>query len=80
MASKVFLSSLEKGQILPAVVEEVAANTELLCNFQGELLLISNHTGLTFKKGEPICLQVMGVNPLKFKIFDVRSPKFERVV
>lgn len=80
MASRAFLNSLEKGKILRALVEEVTSSTEVLCNFQGELLLISNYTGLAFKKGDPIRLQVKSVNPLKFQIFDSRNSKFERVV
>ncbi|MEK2644255.1 hypothetical protein [Bdellovibrio sp. BCCA] len=74
------MKSLEKGQILLAVVEEAASPSEALCNFQGELLLVANHTGHLFKKGDPIRLQVKSVNPLQFHIFDPRNLKFERVV
>lgn len=80
MASRAFLSSLEKGRILPAVVEEVMSATEVLCNFQGELLLIYNHTGGTFKKGDPVRLQVQSVNPLRFQVFASGIGKFQRVV
>ncbi|UXR64839.1 hypothetical protein EZJ49_01035 [Bdellovibrio bacteriovorus] len=80
MASAAFLRSLEKGRILNAVVEEVTSATAALCNFQGELLLISNHTGRQLKKGDPIQLQVQSVHPLQFQIFSSGSPKFQRVV
>lgn len=80
MASRAFLQSLEKGQILRAQVEEVTSVTEALCSFQGELLLISNHTGQVFKKGDPITLQVKSVTPLQFQVFDSRRTKFQRVV
>lgn len=80
MATKAFLNSLEKGQILRAMVEDVTSNTELLCNFQGELLLIANHTGIKFKKGDPIRLQVKSVDPLRFQIFGLRNLRFERVI
>ncbi|AFY00305.1 hypothetical protein Bdt_0597 [Bdellovibrio bacteriovorus str. Tiberius] len=80
MASRAFLKSLEKGQILHAQVEEVTSPTELLCNFQGELLLIFNHTGSGFKKNDPISLQVLSINPLRFQVFSPSSPKFQRVV
>lgn len=80
MASRAFLRSLEKGQILRAIVEEAASSTEALCNFQGELLLVANHTGQGFKKGDPIRLQVKSIDPLQFHIFDSRNLKFERVV
>lgn len=80
MASSSFLKSLERGQILTAVVEEVSSQTELLCNFQGELLLIFNRTGSPVKKGDPIRLQVQSVNPLRFEVFSSSSHKFQRVV
>lgn len=80
MASRAFLSSLEKGRILPALVEEVMSATDILCNFQGELLLIHNHTGGAFKKGDPVRLQVQSVNPLRFQLFVQGSGKFQRVV
>lgn len=80
MASRSFIQSLKKGQILLARVEEVNSGTETLCNFVGELLLVSNHTGQVFKKGDPIKLQVRSLDPLQFHIFDSRSSKFERVV
>ncbi len=80
MASQSFIKSLKKGLILKAVVEEVTSPTSALCNFQGELLLISNHTGQRLKVGDPIALQVRSVNPLQFQVFDSKSSRFERVV
>lgn len=80
MASKGFFNSLEKGQIFSAVVEEVTSLTEVLCNFQGELLLISNYTGQMLKKGDTVQLQVVSVSPLKFEFFQFSSRKFVRVV
>ncbi|MGZ3772799.1 MAG: hypothetical protein ACXVCN_03775 [Bdellovibrio sp.] len=80
MASKTFLHSLKKGQILRATVEEVTSRKEILCNFQGELLLVSNLTGNTLQKGDHIQFQVKSVDPLEFQIFNPRNQKFERVV
>lgn len=80
MASRSFVKSLEKDQILRARVEEVSSSTELLCNFHGELLLIFNSTGQVFKVGDAISLQVMSVSPLRFQIFNPASAKFQRVV
>jgi len=80
VASREFLRSLEKGQILHAVVEEAASAQEVLCNFQGELLLISNYTGRRLKKGEPVRLQVHSVHPLRFEIFSPDGPHFKRVI
>ncbi|XGC81397.1 hypothetical protein ACES2L_02720 [Bdellovibrio bacteriovorus] len=72
------MKSLKKGQILKAKVEEVTSPTSALCNFQGELLLIANHTGKPLQVNDPITLQVVSVNPLQFEIFNSR--KFERVI
>lgn len=75
-----FLSSLEKGQILRATVDDVLSPTQLICAFEGELLRINNHTGKALRKGDTIRLQVKNTQPLEFHIFDGRSLKFERVV
>ena len=80
MASQSFLRSLKKGQILHANVEEVTSSTEVLCNFQGELLLIFNHTGRLIKRNDPITLQVKSLSPLQFQIFSPGTTKFQRVV
>ncbi|HEY1079985.1 MAG TPA: hypothetical protein VGE46_07800 [Bdellovibrio sp.] len=80
MAAKSFLKSLEKGQIVKARVEEVSSGGSTLCSFNGELLLIANHTEQKFKVGDPIKLQVRTLEPLQFHIFDSRLSKFERVV
>lgn len=78
MASRAFLKSLKKGQILPAIIEEIQS-AQILCNFEGELLLVGNHTGKSFRKGEPISLQVIHIDPLQFQIFS-GSGSFQRVI
>lgn len=80
MASPAFLKSLSRDQILKATVEDVTSTTELLCNFKGELLLIFNHTGLSFRKGDPIRLQIRSLRPLQFQIFNPGQQQFNRVV
>lgn len=80
MVAKSFLQSLKKGQIVNARVEEISSGGGTLCSFNGELLLITNHTEQKFKVGDPIKLQVKSLNPLHFHIFDSRLSKFERVV
>ncbi|WP_291515422.1 hypothetical protein [Bdellovibrio sp. ArHS] len=74
------MNSLQKDQILHAIVEEVTSAKETLCNFQGELLLVGNHTGLPLKKGDPIKLQIISTHPLQFQIFDAKNMRFQRVV
>ena len=78
MASRAFLKSLKKGQILHAKIEEVQSS-QLLCNFHGELLLVGNYTGKVFKKDEPISLQVIHADPLQFQIFS-SAKQFQRVI
>lgn len=80
MASKAFLTSLKKGQILHATVEDVSSLTGILLNFQGDLLRISNLTGQIISKGQGVRLQVMNLDPLQFQVFDASSAKFQRVV
>lgn len=78
MASVAFLKSLKKGQILRAKIEEVQSS-QILCNFQGELLLVGNHTGKFFLKDEPISLQVIHTDPLQFQVF-TGAGSFQRVI
>ena len=80
MASRSFLESLKKDQILSAKVEEVTSLEEALVNFHGELLLIRNNTGKVLQVGDVIALQVQSTRPLKFEIFKSQSSKFQRVV
>lgn len=78
MLSSEFARTLKKGQILLAEVEEVLSSTETICAFHGDLLRISNHSGMAFKKGQPIKLQVVSLNPLTFQVYS--SKNFQRVV
>ena len=80
MASQDFLKSLIKGQILHSTVEEKQSDLGILCNFNGQLLRISNYTGKAFEKGQAVRLQVKSTDPLEFQIFESQSPKFQRVV
>lgn len=80
MASRAFLSSLKKGQILHAVVEDISSTTGVLLNFQGDLLRISNLTGQMISKGQSIRLQVRNLSPLEFQVFDTQNNRFLRTV
>lgn len=80
MASNAFLKSLTKGQILHSVVEEKQSGGDVLCNFQGNLLRIANHTGQPMEKGQTVRVQVKCADPLEFQIFDPNIIKFERVI
>lgn len=73
------LSELEKGQVVIATVDEVLSSIDLICAIQGHLLRIQNHSGQSFRKGEPLRLQVSSTNPLAFQVFDPKKQKFQRV-
>ncbi len=79
MARPEFFKTLEKNQILSAVIEEILSSSEVICNFHGELVRISNKTTLDIKIGELVRLQVKTIEPLEFQVFDARSIKFERI-
>ena len=76
---KDFLNQLEKGQILIATIDEVLSATEMICAIQGQLLRIQNRSGQLLRKGEPIRLQVINLQPLQFQVFDEKGPSFRRV-
>lgn len=79
MARNDFFKKLEKGQILSARIEEVISSTEAICDFQGDLLRVANHTGADLRKGEAIRLQIKNVEPLEFQTFDPKNLKFDRL-
>ncbi|MBO9666952.1 MAG: hypothetical protein J7501_09080 [Bdellovibrio sp.] len=80
MANQKFLNGLIKGQILHSIVEEKQSGAEVLCNFHGHLLRITNQSGQAMEKGQVVRLQVKSTQPLEFQVFDVNSVKFERVI
>lgn len=78
MATKAFLRSLKKDQIHHGRVEMLISSTEIVCNIEGNLIQVENHTGQLFKLGSEIQLQVDSVEPLQLSLFNER--KFRRVV
>lgn len=71
------MRKLQRGEIVWAVVEEVHSSTEMLCSFEGKLLLLSNQSRQVFKPGDRVKLQVRVVEPLSFQIFS--DLRFERL-
>ncbi|AHI04943.1 hypothetical protein BDW_02165 [Bdellovibrio bacteriovorus W] len=71
------MRKLQRGEIVWAIVEEVHSSTEMLCSFEGKLLLLSNQSRRVFKPGDRVKLQVRAVEPLSFQIFS--DLRFERL-
>ncbi len=71
--------SLVRGARIKARVVELQADNELLVSYQGHFLRVKNHSDRNFHKDDVLNLQVVGTQPLEFKIFE-RSTSLDRVV
>lgn len=78
MATKAFLKSLKRDQIHTGRIEMIISATEVVCNIEGNLMQVENHTGVPFKLGTEITLQVEGVEPLRLSLYN--ENRFKRVV
>lgn len=78
MATKAFLSSLKRDQIFQGRIEVVLSQKDVVCNIDGNLLQVENHTGAPMARGTEITLQVESVEPLRLSIFSEK--RFKRVV
>ncbi len=71
---KQIIGRLRRGERIEGRVEEIQAHGELLVNFQGDLLRVSNESHLNLKPGEVVQLEVTATAPLRFQvIFHGRS-------
>lgn len=75
---KPILHSLKVGQKVWATVEEVLAQNEILVNFQGDLLRVSNQTSRSLRPGQRIQLSVTAVSPLGFQLMESRKTEQNR--
>jgi hypothetical protein len=57
-----------------ALVEEVNG-TNLIVNFQGDLIRVGNQSGKRFRPGQRIQLMVVSIQPLGFKLLESRETK-----
>jgi hypothetical protein len=57
-----------------ALVEEVNG-TNLIVNFQGDLIRVGNQSGKRFRPGQRIQLLVVSIQPLGFKLLESRGSK-----
>ena len=68
MISSSTIKSLKKGQKVEGKVNEVLPGGDVIVSFAGELLRLSNQTGVQFKNNESITLEVRQVSPIQFQI------------
>ncbi len=74
------LQSLKLGQKVWATVEEVLVQNEIIVNFQGELLRVSNQTFRSLRPGQRIQLAVTTVAPLGFQLMESRKRERRHMV
>ncbi len=55
-----------------ALVEEVNG-LDLIVSFQGDLIRVGNQSGRRFRPGQRIQLKVVAVEPLSFKLLELRA-------
>jgi uncharacterized Fe-S cluster-containing radical SAM superfamily enzyme len=72
--------NLSRGTRIRAHVLELQSEGDLLVSYQENLIRVKNHTQNTFKIGDVLSLQVIGTNPLEFKIFERAAASFDRMV
>lgn len=65
---KFTLPQLKIGDCLPAQVEEILSPNEMIVNFNGDLIRVSNQSEKTFHAGQEIRLRVVQVKPLSFRL------------
>lgn len=65
---------LKVSQKVWALVEEVNG-ADLIVSFQGDLIRVGNQSGRRFRPGQRIQLQVVGIQPLSFKLLESRDTR-----
>lgn len=68
---KKIVPHLKLEQKVWALIEEING-TDLIVNFQGDLIRIGNQSGRRFRPGQRIQLLVTGIQPLSFKLLESR--------
>ena len=63
---------LRIGQKVWATVEELLEKDQLLVNFEGDILRVTNFSQRRFRSGQRIQLHVEGLSPLQFRLVEPR--------
>jgi hypothetical protein len=72
------LKLLRRGERIWAIVEEVQSLNQVVINFSGDLIRVSNESDRIFRVGQRVLLQVENVHPLQFKIITKTSLELSR--
>jgi len=76
---KKIVPHLKVNEKVWALVEEIsgveAGGSHLIVSFQGDLIRVGNQSGRRFRPGQRIQLQVVGVQPLSFKLLESRETR-----
>ena len=65
---KFTIPNLKLGETIKGIVDDVLPGNELLINFNGDLIRVSNETRKPVKRGQLIELIVTAVSPLQFRL------------
>ena len=65
---KPYVRTLRRHQQVWATVEENIEQNEIVINFQGDLVRVSNMTGKDFRPGSRVLLVVEALQPLRFRL------------
>lgn len=65
---------LKLEQKVWALVEEIIS-TDLIVNFQGDLIRVGNQSGRRFRPGQRIQLKVIAISPLSFQLLESRQSR-----
>lgn len=68
---KKIVPHLKLDQKVWALVEELM-NSDLIVNFQGDLIRVGNQSGRRFRPGQRIQLKVASISPLSFQLLESR--------
>lgn len=67
------IQALKARQKVWATVEEVLDESEILVNFDGDLLRVSNQSSRHFRTGQRIQLLVESIRPLQFRLVETKK-------
>lgn len=65
---KFLIHRLQRGQIVNGEVVDILSHNEVIVNFRGDLVRVSNQSGQIMEIGQILKLKVTSVHPLSFQL------------
>ncbi|MCM2282391.1 MAG: hypothetical protein NDI61_11165 [Bdellovibrionaceae bacterium] len=65
---KTYLPTLQLGDVVEGEIAEQLESGDVIINFRGDLLRVTNATAREFQTGERIALVVVATQPLRFRL------------